>query len=321
MKPIIFVHIPKTAGTSFRFAAKDYYGVEHCLWDYGLENESNKIAKLWNSNIISQEDYIKIIAETGTKFISGHFHASKYINFTPQKNFVSFVRNPIERVISEFNHVSTRSGYKESFDTFYKLECQKNRQSKLLSGIEIGSGAQIGITERFNESLRMINKAHCTEFRPLESNKAEKKQVDIHNLSEKIIEEINELNKLDIELYAKVSNALNYFINKGELYENPKPSIKGNIGGLKNKRVFGWALEDYGKTLVELEIFLNNEKVGSFFANGSRADIIDKTGKSCAFDYPLPSGLILKKGDEITIKKKGTDNHLNGSPFVVEESQ
>ena len=35
---LLFVHIPKTAGTSFRLAAQQFYGENNVFFDYGLES-------------------------------------------------------------------------------------------------------------------------------------------------------------------------------------------------------------------------------------------------------------------------------------------
>ena len=36
--PIIYLHIPKTAGTSFRMSAEQYFGPDQVLNDYGEES-------------------------------------------------------------------------------------------------------------------------------------------------------------------------------------------------------------------------------------------------------------------------------------------
>ena len=40
--PLFFIHISKTAGSSFRVAAERYFGKEHVFYDYGPKaNETN----------------------------------------------------------------------------------------------------------------------------------------------------------------------------------------------------------------------------------------------------------------------------------------
>ena len=40
MSPIYFVHIPKTAGTSFRKASETFFGLRHVVYDYA--DDSNE---------------------------------------------------------------------------------------------------------------------------------------------------------------------------------------------------------------------------------------------------------------------------------------
>lgn len=85
--PLVFVHVPKTAGTSFETLLKDRFSPkETCSMLYYYEIGTSKPLK-W---IFSH------------KFIWGHFFYSQ-IKSTPYKK-ITFVREPIQRVLSEHRY-------------------------------------------------------------------------------------------------------------------------------------------------------------------------------------------------------------------------
>ena len=57
--PLFFIHISKTAGSSFRVAAERYFGKEHVFYDYGPKaNETNPDIPLYES-VAYLKGYIK----------------------------------------------------------------------------------------------------------------------------------------------------------------------------------------------------------------------------------------------------------------------
>lgn len=84
--PLIFFHIPKTAGTTVSLALKDELG------DSMIETKSQK--NLDNMELIPPH----------TEIISGHFIWSHVIEKFPKANLLTMFRNPKERVISQYNN-------------------------------------------------------------------------------------------------------------------------------------------------------------------------------------------------------------------------
>ena len=73
----IFVHIPKTAGTSFRHSAAQSL---KCVWDYGTNSpETSEIIKetVYSNRYEAFRDYLE---REKVDLIAGHFPASKYMN-------------------------------------------------------------------------------------------------------------------------------------------------------------------------------------------------------------------------------------------------
>lgn len=95
---LIYVHIPKTAGTSLRAMLEVYAGPEHLFSAYPGDNPSHAHLK----------DWLKLPAATqmGCRATLGHysFEAFDSIVLHPHKYFITFLRNPIDRVISLYKH-------------------------------------------------------------------------------------------------------------------------------------------------------------------------------------------------------------------------
>jgi hypothetical protein len=86
---LYFLHIPKTAGTTFTFNLDSYYDVQNIYPERVLSG----FFKNPPSNFLS------------LKLIRGHFgyDISKFLQKTPL--FLTFLRNPIERTLSFFDHI------------------------------------------------------------------------------------------------------------------------------------------------------------------------------------------------------------------------
>ena len=162
MKPVFFVHIPKTAGTSFRKAAIDYLGDDSVVKDYGIKSvESSACVRNFcyeNKDLVGLYEHMK---HTGKAFYSGHVNVSPGRSVFSAKSVVTFVRNPVEQVLSHFNHYSRWYDFKGSITDFVTHKGFQNLQSRHLGGIPLQLIGLIGITEKYSESLDLYN--HLTQ--------------------------------------------------------------------------------------------------------------------------------------------------------------
>ena len=101
MLPIFFVHIPKTAGTSFRKSAEFYFGSDKVIYDYSTK--SPETSELVNNSIYEDKDpffFSELVHEQLVEFLSGHVPAVKYVHLFGVGQTVTFLRDPIQRVMS-----------------------------------------------------------------------------------------------------------------------------------------------------------------------------------------------------------------------------
>lgn len=101
--PIISVHVPKCAGTSFQLWLTQAYGTEDTFLDYDdlpmdPSSPTNMDPEGFRDKFISQT-YPGIARH---RVIHGHFLANKYDFLGDQAFRITFLRHPIERAISNY---------------------------------------------------------------------------------------------------------------------------------------------------------------------------------------------------------------------------
>ncbi|MAJ68062.1 MAG: hypothetical protein CL584_00205, partial [Alteromonadaceae bacterium] len=221
--PLFFIHISKTAGSSFRVAAERYFGKEHVFYDYGPKaNETNPDIRTLDYE--KRDRYaagMKIVEKA--KFLTGHINHPKYAPFIPAKNAITFVRDPIQQVRSHYEHFTRHHRYKRSFTEFVNEPRFKNVQYKAFQGTWPDAIGFIGLTERYNESLALINKMYSIDIQGLDINKNTEKKSSSYELSGEEIALIKKHNKEDFKLY---EYALTRFERQKLAIESDTPFIR-----------------------------------------------------------------------------------------------
>ncbi|MDD1516000.1 sulfotransferase family 2 domain-containing protein [Priestia megaterium] len=206
-KLIIFMHIPKTGGTTLNEIFKRSY-TENEIYDHvPLEAMSKHFSQL------KEEDKKRI------KAVSGHHFYGIHDLFSRPYTYFTMMRNPIDRVISLYYFLKTYPGYYEenmrnmSFEEYIDWDsqarngqihqiCGQNSQLSLEKAKEnLKTFEVVGITEMFNESLLLLKdklgwndiaykRKNVTKSRPL-----------LQEVPTEIIKKNKKNNQLDIELY------------------------------------------------------------------------------------------------------------------------
>jgi hypothetical protein len=203
----VFVHLPKTAGTSFRHA----FEVEHpgsVLLDYRANSPktSKAVMRLVYKSDLPPGQRSKALKqyadETGALLLSGHFHSKKYWNAFDHGRFVTILRNPLDRIVSSYNRHVRRGQVSMPFEEF-ALSREVNLQSKRLEGTPIEEFGFVGLSERFEESLKQFNARFGTNLREFVRSKAPEdgQRVRKADLSPALLKEIGDAHRDDIALY------------------------------------------------------------------------------------------------------------------------
>ncbi|MFA7554984.1 MAG: sulfotransferase family 2 domain-containing protein [Spongiibacteraceae bacterium] len=200
--PLIFLHIPKTAGTSFRLAANDIFNQDAVWLDYGPESESTTPEVMATVHGGSKESLLKQLKENKVKFYSGHFTVEDYLSlFGRQARWCTFFRDPVQRVLSDYKHVVRNYGVKKSLEEFCQLEWQKNEQYKCARGLSLKDFYFIGLTEEYDRSIKVFNALTGLSVPYLEMNKGKPSIAEAHQDTNEIMALIRRCNQQDIEFY------------------------------------------------------------------------------------------------------------------------
>ncbi len=147
---IVSVHVPKTAGTSFRRVLDQVCGAR--IWyNYGT--------------IFSRAQARAELVPPGTRFIHGHFLADAFDDLFPDRRLVTWVRHPVERLLSNYYHFLRTPDMRDdccrelyerklSLRQFADLEWMRNYTGHYLANKPVADFEFIGIAERFDESIR-----------------------------------------------------------------------------------------------------------------------------------------------------------------------
>ncbi|MCZ6620138.1 MAG: sulfotransferase family 2 domain-containing protein [Gammaproteobacteria bacterium] len=201
---IVFIHIPKTAGTSFRAAAEQYFGNSSVERDYGAEDPytTDIVLETVYSNRI--EGLPTAMEQASRRMLAGHFPATKYHQlFANNVRWCTFLRDPVQRVISEHRHLVKKNRYAHSLEYFCNTKAECNKQTRLLRGIEEKDLYFVGVAEHFRASISVFNKLAGTRFKYTRTNVARKSLSEAYDVSDRVRKTIENNNRDDLALYSK----------------------------------------------------------------------------------------------------------------------
>lgn len=226
MSEIIFIHIPKTGGTTINSAMNETYWQTKPGYNY--------------RHILSDKS-----SNSGDIFLKKN--KKKYQN---DKIFM-MLRHPVDRLISEFYFINNRNEFThliktkpKTFEEYVKSVQTQNYVINFLKGNRMYSTVRptqedlisiidsidsipihVGIFEQFSESLSFFTKHVGLEWKKdIPIKRMTIRRPNIENLSQELIQLIEKNNALDLELY---NHCLNKFQQESGLKSN-KHRFNGN---------------------------------------------------------------------------------------------
>jgi hypothetical protein len=150
-------------------------------------------------------------------FIHGHVHASNYLDSVPRDHFLTWVRDPVERVASHFffwQRVSVPGDpawqrFHEaqwSLAEFAEQDQHRNLQSKYLAGLRPAEMAFAGLVEEFDRGLGRLSDLFGVQLPPppRRANVNPRKTSERYGLDQGVRRAIAAANDLDVALYEEV---------------------------------------------------------------------------------------------------------------------
>lgn len=218
---IYFMHIPKTAGTSFKHALiKNFDSNEIFPSKRDINKNSGRYP---NIERIEKKKLVPKIQQA--KLFYGHYPLHIYNRFELDKDLkITFLRDPIRRTISHLKHLKRYNplfkglSLEEIFEfkdfrvwqfdnlqtryflmgtpnynlNFSNLKTAKNNLLKF---------DFVGITENYRDSLKLFENRFDISIEYLEHNKLSTSKTSSSSINEEFFLKIYDSNRLDIELY------------------------------------------------------------------------------------------------------------------------
>lgn len=310
---LFFVHIPKTAGSSFR-ASFEKSSVT--LKDYG--NNSNSTSKDVQANVHDNKDFYALKTKLNQHkhaWLVGHVHLAKYIDFVPVTNTISFVREPLEQVLSHYNHYVKHHDFTGDLSAFLDKPFAKNLQSKFVDFMPLGLVGCLGLTEHYDESLSLINTQYALALPPKKINVNKTKQFTEDLLDSVLKDKFKKHNQQDIAMYeeAKYLHSQRVILSK-----ESKSWTYGCAAINQHNRLQGCAYQYQSDEAISLHIRINDEFfieviAKDFYGAFVRANF--PRDRYIGFNIALPKNI--SSEDIVDIYVEETGQKLNFKPLKV----
>lgn len=203
---LISIHIPKTAGTSFRLALEQVYGNGVARFDIRQ-----------GAMALNEQPFTGSQLPHALKAIHGHIKypdLAKAIDLSAGPKLITWLRNPVDRVVSNYyylleqrdrkqkagediSHLTAKLG--NSLEDFARTDFARNRMSKFLSGLRPQDMFFIGSVDRMEEDVKVLAKRMgWPEVTLPQVNQSGRQQ---QKVSETMRQLIADLNHEDMVLY------------------------------------------------------------------------------------------------------------------------
>lgn len=213
---IISIHIRKAAGTSFRKALQEYYK-NNLLLDYGDEIGSSHISsqeKRIKSQAYAFKNEDEIISKY--KIIHGHFFGHKYSTYETSLEYATFLRDPVQRVLSNFYYLQRNPDRKNpdgamihqqgfTLEDYIEHKDARNLQSQFLGNKKLSEFKFIGLSEQYKRSVCLFNHIFNTSLKYNHVENTNPNRSTMYKVETKLVDHIKKHNELDIELYKEGS--------------------------------------------------------------------------------------------------------------------
>lgn len=168
----LFLHTPKTAGTSFRLGLVKALGSRRCHFDYGLR--SRHTSALVRKYTYESPDRYRLDLElnrANAALLGGHFDYGKYGPLFEAKRVFAFCRDPQEQLMSHYAHFVRHNDYREGLPQFLASSAGRGIQARMFSGFPLELFGFIGVADRYEQSLQVLRETYGLCLKPLFKNK------------------------------------------------------------------------------------------------------------------------------------------------------
>ncbi len=307
MPPLLFIHIPKTAGTSFNNAAAQIFGDSAFERDYGSgsPDTSPLVAKhIYGKAQDAYAFYQAFMAEK-KQWMTGHVFAETYLHLFEAANSIAFVRDPVERVISEFHHRQKHFDLDRDFVDFYRDPSETNKQFRMIGQCPWQAFHMVGLQERYDECLQLFEQTKGLAFENIRINTRSSDQAT--EISPVVRQDILRWNERDHIFYQQVAT---YLEKQLSVAAEKKPFCYHDFGFSAGEHIIGWAFYVGQENPAEIGLYVDGEMAASTHASEHIAELqnigVPRAG-NVGFRFVLDG---YKNAETIELKAVDTDQSL-----------
>ncbi|GAB2502988.1 sulfotransferase family 2 domain-containing protein [Microbulbifer agarilyticus] len=197
--PCLFLHIPKTGGSSFRQSLKQMVGLDNVIEDNPNKEDymkSSVYKYMRDDNFVGLN---RFLSSKRNAWVAGHVTFEKYLDFVPPERTFTFVRHPVDRVVSAYKHKTRHKGVRVSLEEFVLETKMHDAQSKFIPLDFARRMAFVGVTDRYSECIGYLNKKFNWSL--VETKRQVSPRGQDLLISDKIRDLILQRNQKDLELY------------------------------------------------------------------------------------------------------------------------
>ncbi|WND04071.1 sulfotransferase family 2 domain-containing protein [Temperatibacter marinus] len=210
---IISIHIKNCSGTQVRQGLKDHF--QAALF----EDKGDETGSTWPSSLAKRERQQKNTQESKALFldkfkaIHGHFNRRKYEILGNHCRYISFMRDPVSRVIANYDTLKNQPNSNQtealivnklgfSLEEYIQHPDARNIQSRYLQSTTLKEYEFIGLTEKYEESIKKLNTQFDLSLSSTLPTEAEEHTSKEYEISNALAQLIKDCNPHDMELYA-----------------------------------------------------------------------------------------------------------------------
>lgn len=214
---LVSVHLPKTAGISFKATLRAHYG-DRLREDYAdlpiHHSRRDRTLHAFRAGLDAVATDV-----SGVQCIHGHFMPLKYLplSTTREVAFVTWMRDPIERLWSHYRYWRDEpapAGVRPlrrrmldeawSFERFAKAQELRDFYGQFLFGFPLEYFSFIGITERYDEDHAEFTRRFLGSERPaVRLNTARAAPAAVQTIPQALRQELESVHAGDMALYRR----------------------------------------------------------------------------------------------------------------------
>ena len=308
LREYVFMHIPKTGGTSIRKAVvtalqeKEY----QMVYDY----QSNPLDTPWLPAVERNEKAAMVVRKHFPRadklLICGHFNAARYLNAFHPQSFFCLLREPFDIVYSIYNHQRRIKGLTDSFEDFITRPAYRDRQSKCLTGLSLEDIGFFGLLENIENEVAGLSRFLGAKLIVEHSNIGDY-DTDKHEMREKWHERVRQLNEADCRLFEDATRLK----QDQSRQENKAKETAAGIGHCRwssPNQISGWASVTGGNKMATVVLVDGSKRAVA----EARADHFRKDLKLrgrirhgvAGFSFSIPDG-VERSNITVIIKETG----------------